>query len=460
MSKTYTDKEKIAYYKAKANGAPVKAVRTYAKKPVAKATYTRKSTTIHGRGDYVVPKPVKTTSSAIKLAKEKPHKSIGQKVGSAIGAGLGLGAEQLIRWISGMGDYSVEHNVLLNTGNPPMMKNYDNTGGTVLRRREFLTDIKTSAIAGGFKLDKFSLNPGSQFTFPWLSQIAVNYEQYSFEGVIFEFRSMSADALNSTNTALGTVIMATNYNAASPVFDQKAEMENYEFGGSCRPSEDLMHPIECARHQTTVSEPYIRSGALPPDQDIRLYDWGNFQIATNGFQGTEVNIGELWVTYQVALYKPKMYTSLGNYNDVYRAGTTVLGTIQVPFGSPANFQIVNNTIGIAYDSSSGASRFSFSGAYASIKQSYYITMEFTGSTAITVASPNIATNMQIQPWQTAGTVPQLGVTTTLYQYHFTCSTAGDGVVPYFTIQLSAIPGGSPSASTIKIIQMPNNIIIE
>ena len=32
---------------------------------------------------------------------------------------------------------------------------------------------------------------------------------------------MSADALNSVNTALGQVIMATDYNAANPPFGQK-----------------------------------------------------------------------------------------------------------------------------------------------------------------------------------------------------------------------------------------------
>ena len=62
--------------------------------------------------------------------------------------------------------------------------------------------------------------------------------------MLFEFRTMSADALNSVNTALGQVIMATDYNAANPPFGQKSEMENYEFGQSCKPSESQIHPIE------------------------------------------------------------------------------------------------------------------------------------------------------------------------------------------------------------------------
>jgi hypothetical protein len=39
--------------------------------------------------------------------------------------------------------------------------------------------------------------------FPWLSNIAQNFESYKLRGLVFEFKSMSGDALTSTNTALG-----------------------------------------------------------------------------------------------------------------------------------------------------------------------------------------------------------------------------------------------------------------
>lgn len=58
---------------------------------------------------------------------------------------------------------------------------------------------------------------------------------------------------------------------------------------------------------------YVRSGMVPTGQDIRMFDLCKFQIATNGLQGTNVNVGELWVTYQVAMIKPKLYAALGLY---------------------------------------------------------------------------------------------------------------------------------------------------
>lgn len=49
----------------------------------------------------------------------------------------------------------------------------------------------------------YSVNPGQQVSYPWLSTIAANFESYRIIGQLYEFKTMSADALNSTNTALG-----------------------------------------------------------------------------------------------------------------------------------------------------------------------------------------------------------------------------------------------------------------
>lgn len=40
-------------------------------------------------------------------------------------------------------------------------------------------------------------------------------------GLIFEFKSMSGNALNSTNTALGQIIMSAQYDAGNAPFTDK-----------------------------------------------------------------------------------------------------------------------------------------------------------------------------------------------------------------------------------------------
>lgn len=227
---------------------------------------------------------------------------------------LGRTAGKHLSHLFGFGDYKVKSNVFLN-GTLPQVYNMPSGGGTIIRYQEYLGDVITSDTANTFDVQSYIINPANQDTFPWLSQIAANYEQYSLEGLVFEFRSTSADALNSTNTALGTVMMATQYDVADAPFTSKAEMLNYEFSTSVKPSESCLHMIECAPRVSTLTELYTNAGGTQPaGTDPRFYNMGRFSIATTGFQGASVNVGELHCTYQVRLIKPKLFDTLGYDN--------------------------------------------------------------------------------------------------------------------------------------------------
>jgi len=244
------------------------------------------------------------------------------------------------RTIRGFGDYSIKHNTIMSGGmSPPMITNSVVTGGVILRHREYLRDITA---ATEFTNLQFDVNPGINATFPWLSQIATSFEQYKFRGLVFEFKSMAADVVlsNAASTALGTVIMGTKYNVLELPFTNKFEMENWEFTSSCKPSCNMMHPIECAASQTPVDMLYIRStnatqGAMAGD--LRLYDLCNFNIAVQGMQNTGQDgtaIGELWATYEVELYKPKLEEDV-NTQFAHFDSRSLVGDPQdgFPFGS-------------------------------------------------------------------------------------------------------------------------------
>lgn len=225
--------------------------------------------------------------------------SVGARVGAWAGDKLG----NFLGRITGLGDYTVNSNSLLGT-DPPRVSNGANLREIIISHREYIGDVVTGP-AGTFASSSFLLNPGNSRIFPWLSAVASCFQQYKFRGIVFEFKTMSADALNSTNTALGTVIMASNYNVLQPNFGSKSEMENTEFSSSCKPSASMYHPIECDPRDTPLTELYIAPNGVVPDGGTpQFYDFCNFQIATNGFQASNVNIGELWVTYEVALLKP------------------------------------------------------------------------------------------------------------------------------------------------------------
>lgn len=216
--------------------------------------------------------------------------------GANVGASLGDWGANIL----GMGDYKVEHNSLSEGQGVPSM--HKDGKAVRIKHREFLGDITGST---GFTSKSFVIQPGSSTTFPWLSNIAGMFQQYKIHGCAFEFVSTSANALNSVNTALGTVIMATQYNVAFPDFVNKAEMDQYEYTCSSRPSSSLLHLIECAPHLQVMDHLFLRTGSLPAGQDYQFYDWGKFQIATVGMQAA-ATIGELWVTYDIEFLKPRI----------------------------------------------------------------------------------------------------------------------------------------------------------
>nr|QKV51203.1 putative capsid protein [Crucivirus sp.] len=298
----------------------------------AKPKAKRAGASVRGHGDYGVSPSMRygsTYSNPGPVGKAGRYlgRLAGQAVAGPIGGFLGEKAGGLAHYIGkifGAGDYVASAGVKMNsiTGGDfqPQALNFNSGKTSVrIRRREFLGDVISSATANTFQIKSYSINPGLAATFPWMSEVCGStFQQYRINGMVFEFRSMSADALNSTNTALGSVVMATDYDSADVAFTSKQQMENSEFGVSCKPSSCMIHAIECAKGATSISEQYIRAFAIPTNTDIRVYDLGKFYIATTGCQGTSVNLGELWVSYDVTLIKaidqvPGYIMPLANY---------------------------------------------------------------------------------------------------------------------------------------------------
>jgi hypothetical protein len=136
-----------------------------------------------------------------------------------------------------------------------------------------------------------------------LSTLAHNYEEWEPHGIVFEFRTTSS-TFNGTSQALGTIIAATDYNPNDPVFTTKIEMEQSDFANSGPSCANLIHGIECAEGERPTKVLYVRQEPFSvAAADPRFTDLGNFQLATQGMSVTGVNLGELWVSYDITLYK-------------------------------------------------------------------------------------------------------------------------------------------------------------
>jgi hypothetical protein len=178
----------------------------------------------------------------------------------------------------------------------------------IISHKEYLGDIST--VGSAFNIASYPINPGMLQTFPWLCTIAQNFISWKPRGMLFEFKSTSADALNSTNTALGEVLMATQYNVGSPAFTNQANMLNYDKCVAAKPAVSFYAPVECATRALAYKKYFIRHGSIPTGEDYRLYDIGTFYVATYGQQAAAV-IGQLWCTYEMELLEPTMVGGAG-----------------------------------------------------------------------------------------------------------------------------------------------------
>lgn len=226
----------------------------------------------------------------------------GAKVGGMIGRGLSS--------IMGFGDYTVKTNSLGVSGcslpQDSVPQFVTNKHATRITHREYVGDIVIPANQQSFNLTQYAINPGNGQLFPWLSSIAKNFQQYKLLGAIVEFKTMTSDY--AANGPLGTVVLATNYNSNDAAFINKVQMENSEFAVSSKPSMSVVHPIECDPKEQVADILYVRDSSADTYgvvSDKRLYDWGNFQFATQGLPGVQGNVlGELWISYDIELLKP------------------------------------------------------------------------------------------------------------------------------------------------------------
>lgn len=378
-----------------------------------------------------------------------PEGDFYDSAGSLLGKGLAIAGRTAAK-IFGLGDYEVKKNVLM-SGNLPEVYNMPKGGGTIIRYQEYLGDIITSATPGNFKIDAYNIQPGLPASFPWLSQIAANYEQYSLEGIVYQFKSTSANALNSVNTALGSVMLATNYDVSDPPFVSKSEMLNYEYSSSCKPSESVLHMIECDPKQSVLTELYTRTGELPSNKDLKFYDLGKFQIATVGFQGTSVNIGELHVTYQVRLLKPKLFSTLGEDIANYQTGNTDY-TNALPLGSGTYVPNASNNMDLVLTGTS------MSFPLSNVPETFLVYLAWQGATPVAFVGPPIITGVQCTlTGNTLNIVPPVGTTVQGCCYSFIVKTLGLGTTPVLNFSTDKVlPAGNNNVQ-IRVFQIPNSV---
>lgn len=447
--KKYTDKQKAAYYKKKAEEAQ-------------KNRYQR-GTGGFKKVRYDYPGVGKKIGSYMgSMVGNAIAPGVGGVAGDALGGAIGQGAHYLTKRVTGFGDYSVKKNSLVyNRDAVPQFTNSPHC--TVITHREFIKDIRSSV---AFESSSFRINPAISDTFPWLSQIADSYEQYVVQGMIFEFKTTSATAIGSTNTALGTVIMATQYNSLAPEFINKQQMESYEFAQSSVPCNSIMHAIECDPAQTQGQGLFNMWNSQDNSGDLRLYDIGRFTIATQGSQAA-ATIGELWVTYKICLLKPRLQSDqdVAAFYQLQAASIIAanpLGAIGTQIASP------NNSLNFVELSPSTSNEFTIDPGFTGILQ---LTIVYRLTSFVAFRNPvfsphagnvvDVSENYVLQQDSniTGGGDPGTGPYTYISQAYFSVSGGYDASGNPPTIRVVSMTSNTAIFSTgvLSIISVPNTI---
>lgn len=311
------------------------------------------------------------------------------------------------RKLRGRGEYEKSNELMASsTSSPPMFQSAgDEAGALIISHREYVGDIfaPPTATVDDFTVQSFPLNPGLEQTFPWLSQIAQNYEEYEMKQCVFEFVSTVQD-INSTNGQVGTIISATQYNSSRPDFRDKPAMAAYAHSVSGKSTDNQTHGVECDPLKLSGSEgKYIRANPVMTGEDLKTYDHGRFQLATHNIPAAMASgtLGELYVTYTVCLRKPKFFTGRGlgltRYLEVIDDGHGGVFTYNRPFGLDGNeLTGKQNNLAVKSEKSNGSLKLTLPAYYGGRLR---ITLGIEGSSLVTSdpfpGYPTVAGNVSL-----------------------------------------------------------------
>lgn len=233
--------------------------------------------------------------------------------------------------ITGSGDYVLSRNIRgggnVNFGNRT-------ASSIVIEREEFVGAIVSSSTAKGATITKYRFNPGNYVVAPWGSAIALGYESWEPLQAFVLYKPTSGDALNSTDSSLGKVVLAAQYNTYARDWDSVIELENANDSVIAKPSQAMALGLECARNLRGAKTLYV-SATDPNNSGKAFYDLCDFYAASVGCQGTSVRLGDLFVRYKIRLFNPIVRDSevpevfVGAQGTASGTGTPLMTTMTV-----------------------------------------------------------------------------------------------------------------------------------
>lgn len=249
---------------------------------------------------------------------------VGARAGKLLGGAL---AKKLAKMV-GSGDYYINEPPLANSLLPGSRIRVDAVFAEHdchrVTFREYVTDIRSNGTSD-FDLRTVVIQPGLAASFPYLSNIATAYETYRFSGLVYEFVSMVSPYASS---AMGSIMMTSTYNSTSYPPSTRASMENLNGCIAHRPDRSSMYGVEC--ESSLQNEWFVRLGDTRTPNNLE--DCGKLYVASAGMDPAQYPsgtvLGELWVSYDVLLFKHRIPLLIPGWADMFRTGVRAGGGTQ------------------------------------------------------------------------------------------------------------------------------------
>jgi hypothetical protein len=206
-----------------------------------------------------------------------------------------------------------------------------------------------STIVGSTSFDasqKFVINPGLVGTFPWLSVLAAEWQQYRIHRMCFRY------VTRTSTSSVGSVILSPDYNVVdvAPSSEQIASNTQDAVEDVCWKS--ITCHLDVAAMFPFGPRKQVRSGNITGD--YTTYDAGRLFVCVTG-QGSAADIGKLWVDYDVELFvpqsSPSQVVSSGSNSALFTLSATqslTSGSLTTIAFNTALFNnlSINNSVGV------------------------------------------------------------------------------------------------------------------
>lgn len=347
-----------------------------------------------GRGEY---SKVGAKKRVGRVPNKSANKNFSSDYGARLGSVVGEGIQSFANAL-GFGEYNIQQNSCLSATHldmgtsPPRVKNTNRGEATVFNHREYLGELVTGAgTPSAFTLQEYSINPGNSQLFPFAARLAENFQEWEVRGMLIELKSEASET--STTLNLGSMFCAVDYNSLDPAPTNKIELENLEYACSNKPSKSILMPVECARKNDVLTHLYIAVDEDYQGGDKRLYDIGRLFVGSFGCPAAEAPIAEIWVTYELALFKPHLHERIAPPLEIQTFGGHWKGGYDGV--TTATFPEVSESAGTDVGFVQGPNAFAIT--HRATPRTYLWSMSWRSAVNITAFNPVITFSAGITP---------------------------------------------------------------